>query len=88
MDAATITNLATPVLVPLLLAGIKALKPNIPTWLLPILAAILGGVGVTLAGMALHFQTNTVAAVLLGLAGVGVREVVDQLKPTPSDPRD
>lgn len=85
MDASTIVTFATPIIVPLIIAGVKLIKPNIPTWLLPVLAgplgALLGYITHLTTGSELHMAT----AVLLGLAGVGVREVIDQIKPV-SDP--
>lgn len=87
MDAQTITNFLTPVIIPLLIAGMKKLKPNIPTWFIPILAPLLGTLTGYIATIALHNTGNLWLSAALGLAGVGVREVVDQLKPTPQ-PKD
>lgn len=83
MDAQTILQIATPIVVPLIIAGMKWLKPNIPTWLLPIVAPVLGGSLDFFTNLALQNQGNIWMAALLGLAGVGVREVIDQLKPAP-----
>lgn len=87
MDAGTIIAYATPVIVPLAIAGIKYLKPKIPTWLLPLLAGPLGALVDFINTYVTAHPSNLVVAVLLGLAGVGVREVVDQLKPK-ADPKD
>jgi hypothetical protein len=68
-----------PVLVPMLIAVVKGLVPNVPVWLLPILAPILGAG----ADILLHFstggQSDPSVGAALGMAGVGVREIVDQL---------
>lgn len=87
MDATQIVTFATPVIVPLLIAGIKALKPKIPTWLFPLLAGPLGALLEYINHLVMGGNMNIAIAVLLGLAGVGVREVVDQLKPEPQ-PKD
>lgn len=81
MDANTIVNYITPVLVPMLVAGIKWLTPKIPTWSLPLIAGSLGGLTGLISNIASHNTGNLWLSVALGLAGVGVREVVDQLKP-------
>lgn len=67
------------VLVPLVVGGFKKLLPNVPTVLLPILAALLGPVfelGISYVTMA---EFTGVAGALMGLAGVGLREVKDQV---------
>lgn len=87
MDASQIVTFATPIIVPLVIAGIKLVKPKIPTWILPVLAGPLGALVEYINHLATGSTTNIVVAVLLGLAGVGVREVVDQLKPEPQ-PKD
>jgi hypothetical protein len=68
-----------PVAVPVLIALLKLVAPNLPTLWLPILAPILGAG----ADIALHYAgVSTLGAVwgaLLGSAGVGLREIHDQL---------
>lgn len=69
-----------PVLTPLIIAGLKKLVSNIPPIALPVLAPIIG---VLLEGIAQAFGVPGVGAAggaVLGLSGVGVREVVDQAK--------
>lgn len=69
-----------PFAVPLVIAVIKGIVPKIPKVALPILAPIAG------AGLdiALHLATGvspgTITGALLGAAGVGIREIVDQIK--------
>lgn len=73
--------LFTPVITPLIIAGIKKITPKIPSWTLPIIAPVLGMMIDYINAFATGHSTNTLVAAALGLAGVGVREVVDQLKP-------
>src|SRR5881398_3050631 len=78
VDSETIGKLAAlliPVLVPFLIAGIKALIPKLPTWILPILAPILGALSAAVSGVA-----DPGTGAVLGLAGIGVREVADQTR--------
>lgn len=69
-----------PIVTPLIIAGIKWGIPRVPTKLLPILAPILG----MALDLVLHFAAGTnlnpTAGALLGMAGVGLREAVDQVK--------
>ena len=69
----------TPILVPLIIAGMKYLAPKIPGWLLPILAPVLGIAIDALGSLATGQAGNVWMAALLGLAGVGLREAKDQL---------
>ena len=67
-------------LVPLAVGLFKTwIWPSVPTWSLPILAGVLGPAFD--AGIAWAAGTEAVGAtaVLLGLAGVGLRELKDQL---------
>jgi len=78
MDTTLILQLAQlliPILVPLEIAAVKKLAPMLPSWLLPILAPILGGFQAGITGI-----SSVGAGAVLGLAGVGVREAVDQGK--------
>jgi len=80
----------TPILVPLIIAGMKFLAPKIPGWLLPILAPVLGIAIDALGSLATGQAGNVWMAALLGLAGVGLREAKDQLGKSvpPKDPSD
>ena len=69
-----------PLLTPLIIAGVKLLTPKIPGWLIPILAPVLGCVLDLILYFAAGTQLNIWLAMLLGLSGVGVREILDQLK--------
>ena len=81
MDSTTIVNLATPVIVPLIIAGFKKILPKVPTFILPMLAPVLGGLVGLISNAALSANGNIWAAVALGMAGVCVREILDQVKP-------
>jgi len=80
--AAQAITLLTPVIVPIIVWGAKKILSNIPSMLLPILATALG-VAVTQVGVLItggHY--GLIAGALLGLGGVGLREVLDQVKQT------
>ena len=67
-------------IVPLIVALVRAGVAKMPSWLVPILAGALGpAVDSGLAFLTTHQSTSTMGGVLLGLAGVGVREVVNQV---------
>lgn len=68
-----------PFVVPLLVAVIKGVVPKIPKVALPILAPILG------AGLDIVLQftgggTSLIWGAVLGAAGVGLREAIDQIR--------
>lgn len=79
-DVNAILALAVPVLSPLLTAGVKWAAPRIPSFLLPMICTGLGTLSVYIAQWSAGEQTNAAVAIGLGLAGIGVREVIDQLK--------
>lgn len=70
-----------PIIVPMLVEQTKRL--NLPKWLLPIASVVLGGmtevVNQAVGGSGMSVSSAESGA-MLGLAGVGVREVYDQLK--------
>lgn len=76
----------TPVIVPLVIAGLKKLVPKIPVFILPIVAPLLGIAIDYVNTLATAHSSNFLAAAALGLAGVGVREIKDQLTPAKPDP--
>lgn len=79
-----------PLVVPVVIALLKAFLPKIPSVALPIIAPVIGAV----ADIALHYAgVSTLGplwGMVLGSAGVGLRELQDQLKrtvlPTPATP--
>ena len=64
--------------VPLLVAAMKRWKAQ--TWTYPLIAAALGVAADTLSAITMNVSLGPVAGAVAGLAGVGLREVVDQLK--------
>lgn len=68
-----------PVVVPLLIAGLKKWIPNIPTWTLPILAPGLGALADFVLQSAGVQTGGTLKGMLLGSAGVGIRELQNQV---------
>lgn len=71
----------TPVLVPLILAGIKKVIPIAPSWLIPLLAPVLGVAIDYINHFATGHTTNLMLSVLLGAAGVGLREIKENALP-------
>jgi hypothetical protein len=78
MNKLTLMQMLVPVLVPAAIAALKQLLPKIPKPWLPILAPLLGA----LIDIAATCQVGpgTPLAALLGAAGVGLREILDQLR--------
>lgn len=81
-DTNSILLLAVPVLSPIVTAGIKKFGPMIPKWALPMICTGLGTLSVYITDWSVGAQTNPAAAIGLGLAGIGVREVLKHFTPT------
>lgn len=72
--------LTVAVLVPILMFGLKWIIPRLPGPLIPVIAGAIGpGVDWIVASLASIEASDPATAALVGLAGVGVREVADQL---------
>lgn len=69
-----------PVIVPLIIALGKWALPKVPVWILPILAPALGALVDFLAAWATGATASPALGAILGSAGVGVRELLDQVK--------
>lgn len=69
-----------PLLVPIVVAIGKSLLPKVPTWVLPILAPALGALIDYIGSLATGADASPVVAAALGASGVGLREIVDQLR--------
>lgn len=69
-----------PVIVPILIAIGKYLAPKVPTILLPVVAPILGILIGLIDNQISGGQASPLLAAALGAAGVGLREIVDQVK--------
>ena len=72
-----------PVLTPLVIAALKKVVIVIPKPILPLIAMVIGAVATVLAQSPSLGSIATGAA--LGLAGVGVRELVDQGRKVAAD---
>jgi uncharacterized YccA/Bax inhibitor family protein len=72
--------------VPLVVAFLKSMFTKLPAMLIPIIAALLGPVGDFALQLISSYQGIGWTAALLGVAGVGVREIFDQLKKATSAP--
>lgn len=81
MTADQIIQFATPIIVPVILAGVKALLPKLPSWTIPLLAPLLGMLVDVVNSLATAHASNLWLAAGLGLAGVGAREIKDQIAP-------
>lgn len=72
------------VIIPLLLALTKTILPKLPPSWLPIIAPILGALGDAIASLVSGNTMNPALGAILGSAGVGLREIIDQIKnPSP-----
>ena len=88
-----IANVVSPLLalvtvaVPLIVAFIKKkVFPNIPSVYLPLIAVAIGLAATYLLSVASLTTVNPVWGALLGAAGVGLREIKDQILPaSPTD---
>jgi len=69
-----------PVVVPLIIALGKWALPRVPAWILPILAPALGALVDFLTTWATGATASPALGAILGSAGVGVRELLDQVK--------
>jgi hypothetical protein len=73
-----------PALVPIIIAVIKLLLPRLPKVWLPILAPLLGAATEWL--LSGQFSQGTLLGAIAGAAGVGLREIVDQVKKLAAEP--
>ena len=64
---------------PILVAAVKAIAPRIPTWLVPISASLIGCVLAFAGSYFAGVDVNWWQGLLLGLGGVGLREIINQL---------
>ena len=79
----SLPSLLITVVTPLIIAGVKWVVPRVPKVLLPIVAPAVG-VALSYVMSAMSTSVNPWVGALLGLAGVGLREIVDQIKnPSP-----
>lgn len=93
IDANAVTALSVPVLAPLITAGMKWLVPRMPGALIPTLCAAFGTGLAYIAQASLGADLTVTTKIALGMSGVCVREILDQLRkvnpdipPEPTDP--
>jgi len=78
-------DLLTPIVGPLLTAGVKKILPNIPVAFIPVVAIVLGVLANGIGTVALGGDVVIWKAVALSLAGIGVRELQNNFRtPTPT----
>lgn len=76
--------LLIPVIVPIVIAVAKMFIPKLPGWTLPILAPLLGAIADYL--MTGTFGQGTIMGAIAGSAGVGLREIADQVQKANATP--
>lgn len=74
----------TPFIGPLLTAFVKSVAPKIPSGYIPAIAVALGVATNALGTVVINGDVSWWKAVLLGLAGIGIRELKDRIKPAES----
>ena len=78
--AVALAMLIIPLLVPLIVALAKFFMPKIPKVYLPIIAVVLGSVIDWISSKLGGPGVGPILGALLGAAGIGAREILDQLK--------
>lgn len=73
-------TLLIPVIVPMVIALLKTEIPKLPSWTLPILAPILGAISDYLMQKVGIQGHGPIVGALMGSAGVGLRELKDQIQ--------
>lgn len=79
-DGVSLALIVIPLIVPIVVAMAKFFIPKLPGWTLPIIAPALGALIDYLTTRATGAAASPLIAAALGSAGVGLREIVDQLK--------
>ena len=70
----------TPIIVPIVVSLFKGFIPKIPKWLLPITAVLLGVGADYINEIISGASLGAYWGAALGAAGVGIREIFDQVK--------
>lgn len=86
VPAVELGKLLIAVIVPLIVAGARAVAPKIPKAMLPPLAIALGALADYVGSLLGAWQGNIVVGLALGAAGIGVREASVQLKSLAAPP--
>lgn len=84
MDTQELMQVLIPVLVPALVQLAKTQISQLPKWALPYVAVACGVVLEMVRALVADLPTDPVVGGALGLAGVGVREIVDQTRKSAS----
>ena len=84
LTADNIVQWVTPLLVPLVLAAVKKFAPSLPSWVIPLAAPVLGVLIDLVSSLATTHSSNLLQGAVLGLLGVGLREMKEALKPAPN----
>lgn len=71
--------LLIPIVVPLLIAALKNFIPKLPVWTLPIIAPALGALIDWIMQLSGMNTSGAITGALLGSAGVGIRELQNQV---------
>lgn len=82
MSFALLLQYLAPIIVPAILAGAKKVAPRLPAKAIPIAAPFLGASLAGFEAIAANNPNNLWLGAALGLAGVGTREILDQIKPS------
>lgn len=80
MDSATLINALTPLITPIVTAGVKKLA-TLPKWLTPVVAIAVGALGNYLAQLSMGSPNNIWLTLALATAGIGVRELTTHVNP-------
>ncbi len=80
MTAPNIYQAIIPLLVPLLIMGLKLVWEKIPKWTIPLLVPILGGAADAVIAYVAGGTPNPIVGAILGSVGMNLREFIDQLK--------
>lgn len=81
MSIALLLQFLTPVITPLILAVAKKVAPRIPSKAIPIAAPAIGAVLAGIGAIGANNPSNLAMGAVLGMAGVCVREIKDQIMP-------
>lgn len=76
-------DVLTPIIGPLLTAGVKKAMPYLPLAAIPVIAIVLGTLVNALGTVSLGNDPAIWKAVLLGAAGIGVRELQHNFRTSP-----
>lgn len=85
-DAVGWVNLLIAGMTPVVIAGIKKLVPNVPSFALPFAAPVVGVLLTQVQAFASGHSANLIVGAVAGAVGLYLREVVDQSKQKLTNP--